>query len=76
MTEDQAVALLGKGNGTSRIGADGTRSWGRTVRLWVSINAKGQAFNPGSEERNAVHLAPGVTLPPGVPIPIPEPEKK
>lgn len=64
-TEAQTVEMLGEGNGTTKVGNTVTRSWGRTGRLWVSINAKGKVFNPGTELRNAVYL------PPGTPLPIP-----
>jgi hypothetical protein len=62
-TEAQAVEILGEGNGTTKVGSTVTRSWGRTGRLWVSINAKGKVFNPGTELRSAVYLPPGTPLP-------------
>ena len=62
-TEARAVEMLGEGHGTTKVGSTVTRSWGRTVRLRVSINAKGLVFNPGSDVQNAVYMPPGIPLP-------------
>jgi hypothetical protein len=63
MTEAQVVEMLGKSNSMYKDGATVTRGWGRTAALWVSINEKGLAFNPGSAELNAVSLPAGFQLP-------------
>jgi hypothetical protein len=70
MTEPQVVEMLGQSNSTTKVDATGTRAWGRTGRIWVSINGKGLAFNPGAEELNAV------SLPTGFQFPVPGPVKR
>jgi len=70
MTEAQVVEMLGKSNSMNKDGTTVTRAWGRTAALWVSMNEKGLAFNPGSDEVNAV------SLPPGFQIPVPGPVKR
>ena len=70
MTEPQVLELLGKSNSTNKLDATVTRAWGRSARLWVSINGKGLVFNPGAEEFNAV------SLPTGFQFPVPGPVKR
>jgi hypothetical protein len=70
MTEGQVVELLGKSHSMHNDGATVTRAWGRTGALWVSINEKGLAFNPGTEELNVVFL------PAGFQLPVPAPAKR
>jgi hypothetical protein len=70
MTEPQVVEMLGKSNSTNKVDATVTRAWGRSARLWVSINGKGLVFNPGAEDLNAV------SLPTGFQFPVPGPVKR
>jgi hypothetical protein len=63
MSEAQVVKVLGKGNGTAKVGTTTIRSWGRTARLWVSFNAKGLAFGEGLQEGSALSLPADIQLP-------------
>ena len=73
MTEPQVVEMLGQSNSTYKDDVTVTRAWGRTAKLWVSINEKGLLFNPGSEEFNAVSLPTGFQFPV---FPVPGPVKR
>jgi hypothetical protein len=63
MTEQQVVAVLGQGNGTSRVGDTVTRTWGRYCRLRVSLRKDGRMFEWREESENAVYLPPGLDIP-------------
>jgi len=71
MTEQEVVAVLGKGNGTSRVGDTVTRPWGRYCRLRVSLRKDGPMFEWREESENAVFIPPGLALPglPAFPAP-------